>query len=159
MVSISPRCASVKLCAEAGRGAPRSASASSAGTIRRNEGIRKSSRWTRDPSKKNAWLIGAAGQRLCRDDIVGLDPSGRADREPGFRTRGQLASGLVIAAKEGGLCGGQIGLGVVALPAIGHRELGVTKRRFALPCHGSAQDGNGLVSIGLIFRGHERLPE
>src|SRR6267154_1950764 len=53
-----------------------------------------------------------AGHWLCSDDVVGLDPSGRADRETGLGTRGKLARGLAVDAKEGGLCRSQIGLRV-----------------------------------------------
>src|SRR5258707_15798298 len=64
-----------------------------------------------------------AGQRLCSDDVVGLDPTGGADGETGFGTRGEVAGGLVVAAKKRGLGGSQVGLCEISLPAIGHRQL------------------------------------
>src|SRR5450755_956905 len=142
MVSISPRWTSEKLCADAVGGAPHRASASRAGTSRRNEGIGRSS-W-RKPVFENVCsrLFLVALQRLCSDDIVGLDPSGRADGETGFRARGKFARGLVVAAKEGGLCGSQIGLRIISLPAIGHRELAVAERHLSLPHHRRPQNRN-----------------
>src|ERR1700738_129187 len=75
-----------------------------------------------------------AGQRLCGNDIIGLDPSGGADRETGFCARSEIAGGLVVAAKKGGLCGSQIGLRVISLSAVGHCELGITERRLGPAC-------------------------
>src|SRR5215471_15637372 len=72
-----------------------------------------------------------AGQRLCRDDVVGPDPSGRADRETHFGARCEFSRGLLVAAQVGGLRRGEIGLRVISLPAIGHGKLGVAERRLA----------------------------
>src|SRR6202171_6615864 len=84
----------------------------------------------------NLFLVAVwTGQRLCSDDIVGLDPSGRADGETGFRARGEFARGLVVAAQKGGLRRSQIGLREIALSAIGHCELGIDERRLGLPRH------------------------
>ena len=65
---------------------------------------------------------------LTLDDVVGLHPGGRADRQTGLGARGELARGLDVAAREGGLRGGEIGLREVALAAVGHGELRVGVR-------------------------------
>ena len=70
--------------------------------------------------------------RLEGGDVVGLHPAGRADRKAGLGAGGELARGPQVAAREGGLRGGEIGLGEVALAAIGHGELGIGVRRFRL---------------------------
>src|ERR1700741_1304472 len=100
-----------------------------------------------------------ARHRLGRDDVVGLDPSGRADSEACFRARGELACGLVVAAQIGGLGGGKGGLRIVSLPSISHGKLGKAERRLALACDCRPQDGNRLVSIGLVVGGDQRLPQ
>src|SRR4051812_23189807 len=65
---------------------------------------------------------------LGTHNVVSLDPARRADGEPCFRPRSQIPGGLVVAAKIGGLGGGEVGLRVIALAAIGHGELGVADR-------------------------------
>src|SRR5579863_5702860 len=120
--SMSPRWASEKLCAEAAGGAPQSASASRAGASRRNEGIGKFL-WVKADLRKPVWfgvmtavrrgrclVVLLTGGRLCGDDIVGLDPTGGADREAGLGARGKIARGLVVAAKVGGLRRSEIGV-------------------------------------------------
>src|SRR5947209_20560877 len=112
MASMSVRWASEKLSADAGTAAPNMASANSAGASRRSEGIGKSS-YPEQVSKKrpggpkrgvvtSRWQILSedvvlVARRFRRHDVVGLDPSGRADGESGFRARGKLAGGLVVA--------------------------------------------------------------
>src|SRR5258708_33631401 len=140
MVSISPRWPSEKLCADAVGGVPQSASANSAGASRRNKDIGKSSGESRFPKTFVLWLdlflvAVLARRRLCSDDIVGLDPTGRADGETGFRARGEIACGLVVAAKIGGLRRCQIGLREIFLSAIGHCELAIAERGLCLPSH------------------------
>src|SRR5690242_21833808 len=70
-------------------------------------------------------LSGAGGgiRRLDVDDIVGTYPGGRADRKTRLGTRGELARGFDVAAREGGLRGSEVGIGKVALAAIGHCQL------------------------------------
>src|SRR6202022_3773976 len=104
-------------------------------------------------------IVGLAGRHFCSDDIVGLDPSGGTDGETGFGARGEFARGLVVAAQERGLCGRQISLRVISLSAISHCELGITERRLGLSCDGRAQNRNGVLCVGLIISGHERLPK
>ena len=82
---------------------------------------------------------------LKLDDIVGLDPTGRADREARLGARRELARGLVVAAHECGLRRGEIGLRKVALAAIGHGELGIAVGRFGLAGKRGAQQRDGLV--------------
>src|ERR1700720_103909 len=152
MVSMSPRWPSEKLCADAEGGVPQSASANSAGASRRNEGICKILLVKAGfVTGLNLFLVAVlTGQRLCSDDIVGLDPSGRADGETGFRARGELARGLVIAAEKGGLRRCQIGLREISLSAIGHCELGIAERRLGLSCHRRSQNRNRFLGIGFI---------
>src|ERR1700691_4818632 len=127
MLSMSPRWVSEKLWAEAICGAPHKASANRAGASKRNDGIGKSFWFVGKFSKagcsdvipqiryvriseiryvRTSALV--ALWRLGGDDVVGPDPSGGADRETGFRTRGEVACGLVVAAQISGLRGGQI---------------------------------------------------
>src|SRR5687767_2177460 len=68
------------------------------------------------PAARGGWPCGAY-------DVVGLHPSGRADRKAGFGARRELPRGRAVAAHDGGLCGGEVGLGEVALAAVGHRKL------------------------------------
>src|SRR5688572_5760860 len=81
-------------------------------------------------------------QRLGTHDVVSLDPAGRADGEPRLGAGSEVAGGLAVAAQEGGLGGREIGLRIVSLPAIGHRELGKAERRFRLARHRRAQDAD-----------------
>src|ERR1700730_5367020 len=170
MVSISPRWPSEKLWADAAGGMPQSASTNSAGASKRNEGMTNplgESRSWRTFIRRLDFLVAVfarlvaflARHGLCSDDIIGLDPSGRADGEAGFRARSEFARGLVVAAKEGGLCRCQIGLRVIPLSAIGHCELGITERRLGLACHRRPQNRDRFVGIGLIIRRHEGLPK
>src|SRR6266516_1915188 len=99
-----------------------------------------------------------AGQRFGTDDVIGLDPAGGADSETGFCARGEFAGGLVVAAKEGGLCGSQIGLREIPLSAIGHCELGIAERRLGLSRHRRTQNRNCFLGVGLIIGCHQRLP-
>src|SRR3981081_2814667 len=116
MVSISPRWAAEMLCADAAGGVPQRASVNRAGASRRNERIGKNPLGEKPALKAwgrrlNLFLVAVlAGHRLGSDDVVGLDPSGRADRETGFCARGEFARGLVVATQEGGLRRSQIGL-------------------------------------------------
>src|SRR5258708_2186231 len=163
MVSMSPRWVSEKLCAEAATGMAPRASASSAGTSKRNEGIGeilfRDSR-LRNRKRPGVSLVALlAGQRLCCDDVVGLDPSGCADGETGLGARGEFARGLVVAAKESGLRRREVSLCVISLSAIGHGELHIPQRRLGLACHRRTQNPDRFVSIGFIIGGHERLPK
>src|SRR6185312_13631509 len=168
--SMSSRWASEKLCAEAADGAPQSASASRAGASRRNEGIGKFL-WVKADWGKPRWsgmtavrrdrclVVLLTGRRPCGDDIIGPDPTGGADRETGFRPRGEIACGLVVAAKVGGLRRSEIGLCQISLSGVGHRELGKAERRLGLPRHRRPQDRDRFVGIGLIIGAHEGLPK
>src|SRR5262245_23614479 len=114
MRSISLRCSPVKDCACAGAAAGTATrSANSAAVNGREEnfiGIRPLSRAA---ERALRWL--QAGE------IVGFDPAGRSDRKAPPRARGDLALGLDVAAHEGRLRGGEIGVGQVVLEAVGHR--------------------------------------
>src|ERR1700720_2108087 len=147
MVSISPRWLSEKLCADAEGSVPQSASANNAGASRRSEGIGKfllvKAGVRKFVRRLNSFLVALlAGRRFGTDDVVGLDPSGRADSETGFCTRGEVARGLVVVAKEGGLCGSQVGLREIPLSGIGHCELGIADRRLALSRHRRTKNRN-----------------
>src|SRR5437868_4946921 len=163
ILSISPRCGSEKLCADASAGTPHNASANSADWKLRSEGIGKSSRAKQAKVSRSRLLkrlvVLLAGHRPGADDIVGLDPTGRADGETGLGARGELACRLVVAAQKGGLCRSQIGLRVVALAAIGHRELGIADRRLRFARHRGTQNRNRLVGVSLVIRRHQRLPK
>src|SRR5438105_6405986 len=74
----------------------------------------------------------AAAGRPVAGDVVGLDPAGRSDREAALGADGKLACSLYIATGKCRLSGGEIGLGQVALAAIGHGELGVAFGRLRL---------------------------
>src|ERR1700722_1687290 len=114
MVSISPRWASEKLCADAAGGAPQRASANSAGASERNEGIGQSFTAIFPAGERGMYedryiifqfspflvlfrgfadlfIVLAARQRFRNHDVVGLDPSGRADGEPAFCPRSEIA--------------------------------------------------------------------
>src|SRR5215813_4123007 len=80
------------------------------------------------------------GQRFGRDDVVGPYPSRRANRETSFRPRGQFARSLPVAAQIGRLRRRQVGLRIIALPTIGHRQLAETERCLALARHRRSQD-------------------
>src|ERR1700680_1558069 len=118
MVSISPRWVSEKLWADAAGGMAQSASTNSAGASKRNEGMTnplgESRSWKTFIRRLDFLVAVLARHGLCSDDIVGLDPSGRADGEAGFRARGEFARGLVVAAKKGGFRRCQIGRGVIS---------------------------------------------
>src|ERR1043166_1961927 len=109
ILSISPRCGSAKLCAAASAGTPHNASANSADWKIRSEGIGKSSRakqgrTCREVGYLKRLVVLLAGHRSGADDIVGLDPSGRADGEAGLGARSEVARRLVVAAQVSGLC-------------------------------------------------------
>ena len=78
--------------------------------------------------------------------------------ETGFCARGKFARGLVVAAQKGGLRRRQIGLRIVALAAIGHRELGIAERRLGLPRHRRAQNRNRFLGVGLIIGATSACP-
>src|SRR5579872_4161404 len=112
MVSIASRCPSVKVCAEAADGAATNASANRAGESRRSGDISNSFLAGCSESGLLVRLWGGIGipvrsetstlilractklevgrivllcnRQLCRHDIVGLDPSRRADGETGL---------------------------------------------------------------------------
>jgi hypothetical protein len=104
-------------------------------------------------------VVSGARQRSRADDIIGFNPSRRPNRKPGFRSRGEFARGLVVAAEKSGLRRRQIGLRVVSFSAIGHRELGKTEWGLVLPHHRGAQNRNRFVRVGLIIGSHEGLPK
>src|ERR1700712_4161559 len=167
MASMSPRWPAGKLSANASRGAPQRAIIRTAGANWRNEGIGKIllvkgrlSRFWYAVLMLLVFLVAfLAGHGFGGDDVVGLDPSGRADCETGFGARGEIARGLVVAAQEGRLRRSQVGLCVISLVAIGHRELSIAERRFGLSRHRCSQNRNRFVGIGLVIRRHERLPK
>src|SRR5882757_3510248 len=165
MVSMSPRWPSEKLCADAAGGVPQSASANSTGASKRNEAMGKillvKAGFPKTFGRRlNLILVAVfAGQRLCSDDVVSLDPSGRADGETGLCARRKFARGLVVAAEKGGLRRRQIGLREISLSAVGHRELGIAERSLGLSCHRRAQNRNCFFRIGFIISCHERLPK
>ena len=119
--SISPRCAPEMLCACPATRAERQHEAGGERRDVRSKRMEFSPFRIRCASATRAAVLGAY-------DIVGLDPTGRADREAGLGARRKLARGLVVAAHEGGERRGKIGLREVALAAIGHGELGIAVR-------------------------------
>src|SRR3981081_4509724 len=109
MASMSPRWPPEKLSADASRGAPQRAIIRTAAANWRNEGIGKIllvkgrlSRFWYAVLLLLLFLVALlAGHGFGGYDVVGLDPSGRADCETGFRARGEFTRGLVVAAEEG----------------------------------------------------------
>src|SRR3954452_10545042 len=100
ITSMSVRWASEKLSADAGAAAPNMASANSAGASRRSEGMGKSSypkqvsenvpadlSLGRDVVVSGVVRVELVTRRLGCHDVVGLDPTGGADGETGFRAR------------------------------------------------------------------------
>src|SRR4051812_31774130 len=77
-------------------------------------------------------VVSLSGKRFGAHNIVSFDPSGGPDRKAGLGPGGEITRGLIVAAQEGGLGRGQIGLRIVTLAAIGHRELHVADRRLGL---------------------------
>src|SRR6201999_2169344 len=65
--------------------------------------------------------------RLGGDDVVGPDPPGGADRETGFRARGEIARGLVVAAQISGLRGGQISFRQISFAGKGYGKFGIAQ--------------------------------
>src|SRR5690242_399474 len=93
-------------------------------------------RWPRQRAGAGSWsllgsfvaawrgsLHGPRIGRLVARDIVGFDPAGGADRKARLGARRELARGLPVAAREGGLGGGEIGVGEVAFAAVGHGQI------------------------------------
>src|SRR5262245_40143707 len=118
MRSTSLRCSPVNVCARAGAAAGTATrSANSAAANGREVNFIGVGPLSRAAERALRWL--QAGE------IVGFDPPGRSDREARPRARGDLARGLDVAAHEGGLRGGEIGVGQVVLEAVGHRQVAV----------------------------------
>src|SRR5262249_11688335 len=163
---MSERWVSEKLsAATAGADTPMAASANSAGTSRRREGIGKSffeSRLRKTSSRtddcwSDSWAAMSSSSMsfqlprpLRRYDVVGLDPSWCADRETGLGAGGELARGLVVPAQVSRLGRGQIGFCIVSLPAISHRELRVAERRLRFPRHCGTENPDGFVRVAFI---------
>src|ERR1700736_3956931 len=149
MRSISPRWASLKLCAR-GRGGDAGERESGGGRTEEGERIAGSllvsyGAWRR------AGFIG--------DDVVGANPSGRTGGKAGFGAGGKVARGAVVAAREGGLRGGEIGLGEVALAAVGHGELAVAVRHVGFARDRGTQQRDRFVRRLHVVGGDERLGE
>src|SRR5258706_14948561 len=121
MCSISPRCGAEKLCARDGAGSISRAAVAAAASRR---GVMVIGFFLCDGLVSGGSLGQAAGiERLEAGDVVGLDPARRTDGETRLGAGGDLARGLVVAADEGGLGGGEVGLREVAFAAIRHREI------------------------------------
>src|SRR5580704_1013150 len=71
-------------------------------------------------------------------DVVCLHPARRSYRKTALGATGKLPGGRKISAIEGRLGGGEIGVGEVALAAIGHGELVVGVGDFGVGLHGGA---------------------
>ncbi len=139
MRSISPRCAAVKDCACA---EPRRAAPAGPRTARQRHGRRSNVIIVR-PSVIRPRKALCGGLRLAMSSALTQpgEPTGKARLGAG----GDLARGLDVAAHEGRLRGGEIGVGEVALLAIGHRQLAVAVGRFRLARHRRLQQRHRLV--------------
>src|SRR5262245_6520013 len=138
MPSISLRWASEKLCAPAGAVMPMARQAAAArvrclseiiwisldylGPLMACPGRGANSRVCQRPTSPNIRLI-FRRFRPVGGDIVGPDPAGRTGWQAGLGPGGELARGLKVARRKRSLGGGEIGLGEVALLAIGLRQL------------------------------------
>src|SRR5215470_11059595 len=56
------------------------------------------------------------------NDVVRANPARRSDRKTLLSAFGKFARGLVVAAREGGLGRGKVGVGEVIFACIGHRQ-------------------------------------
>src|SRR5262245_39468087 len=125
MRSISLRCSPVKDCARAG---------AAAGTVARSANSAATN--GRETNFIGVHPLLLAAERALRwlqaGEIVGFDPAGRSDRKARPGARGDFTRGLEVAAHEGRLRGGEIGVGQVVLEAVGHRQLAVGVGRFRL---------------------------
>ena len=148
---MSERCAGEKFCARTACGAATASNAAQAAAI-----IAQARCHRFCPCCGH--LIGAAGG-LDADDIVGAHPGGRADGQAGLGARRKLPRGPDVAAREGGLRGGEIGLGEVALAAIGHGELSIGVGRFRFAAERGAQKRDGLFGVLGVVGGDQRLAE
>src|SRR6267154_4221105 len=92
---------------------------------------RRHTRWTGDWSSD-----------VCSSD---LDPARRTDGETRLGAGGDLARGLVVAADEGGLGGGEVGLREVTLSAIRHRKIIIAIGNIRVARHCGAQTVDRLV--------------
>src|SRR5215831_10059762 len=93
------------------------------------------------------WSSGGSGGRLDADDVVGAHPGGRTDGQAGLGARGELPRGLDVAAVEGSLRGGEIGLREIALAAVGHRELRIGLRLLRFARERRAQQRHGFLRV------------
>src|SRR5262249_37200220 len=110
MRSISPRWASLKACAPAGAAAM---------TARQRAAAVERSRW-RIAGSLLSIAAHRAGWGFIGHNVVGANPPGRTGGKARFGAGGKVAGGAVVAAREGRLGGGEIGLGEVAFAAVGH---------------------------------------
>ena len=83
------------------------------------------------------------------------DPMGNRCLGP----RREFARGLVVAAGEGGLRRGEIGVGEIILAAVGHRQLRIGVGGFRLLEQRGAQQRDRLVRHLGVVGGDERLSE
>ena len=68
-----------------------------------------------------------------------------------------MTRGHHVAAREGGLRRGQIGLGEIALAAIGHGQLAIGLRRFRLAQQRAAQEGDRFLGEFRVVGAYQGL--
>src|SRR5215471_8809277 len=138
--SISPRCASEKLCARAGAAGSISRAAAAAAASRRRFGV--IAWFLCEGMSVKVWtgsLGGSRVRRLVARDVVGPDPAGGADRETRLGAGREHARGFPVAAGERRLGGGEVRLGEVAFAAVRHGEIIVAVGDVGIARHSGTQ--------------------
>jgi len=86
----------------------------------------------------------------CSDDVVSLDPSGRADGERVF-ARDASSRAVLLSPRRKAAAPTPDRPARISLSAIGHRELGIAERSLGLSCHRRTQNRNCFFRIGFII--------
>src|SRR5262252_3319340 len=92
-------------------------------------------------------------------DVVRLHPARRSYRKTTLGATGKLPGGREISTIEGRLGGGEVGVGDVALAAIGHGKLVVGVGNFRIGQNGGAQVRDRFVGKMGVIGGNQRLAE
>src|ERR1700674_695613 len=98
-------------------------------------------------------------RRFEVNDIVSSEPSGRALRETRAGASGELAGGAKVAVVEGGLGGGERGIGLVAFAAIGDGELAQPQRGIGLALQRHQELADRLLGVLRVARLHQGLAQ
>src|SRR5579862_734838 len=93
------------------------------------------------------------------DDVVGPYPTGGADGKSLLGAFREFARCFVVAAGEGGLCRGKIGIGKVAFATVGHRQRRISVVVLGLGDERHMKELNRLLRQLGIVGGDQRLSE